>query len=188
MPRPHPVLDVYFLSLHEPYRSPGLPRPIDCTIVDAQTLLHAGVPQPDGGRMYRCLTERPDRTPGCIVPLSTLTWELSGGDLWPQVGDWEAVVDAVVGLARRRACDSIRVGLTGYAHPLLSMGPHSRLHVYELGGDRTCLGPADRQQELRRLEERVYEFARGGAFWPGDDLVAAPDVPDTMPYAPYQPP
>ena len=58
------------------------------------------VPQPDGGRMYRCLTEFPSRTPGCVVPLSTLTFELDGGRLWPQVADWEAVVAAIVNLTR----------------------------------------------------------------------------------------
>jgi hypothetical protein len=50
--------------------------------------------------MYRCLTEFPSRTPGCVVPLSTLTFELDGGRLWPQVADWEAVVAAIVNLTR----------------------------------------------------------------------------------------
>jgi hypothetical protein len=31
--------------------------------------------------MYRGLTEFPSRTPGCVVPLSTLTFELDGGQL-----------------------------------------------------------------------------------------------------------
>ena len=61
------VEDVYLLMQHEPYTSSEHPVPIDATIVHALTLLHPAVPQPDGGRMYRCLTEFPSRTPGCLV-------------------------------------------------------------------------------------------------------------------------
>ena len=78
------VEDVYLLMQHEPYASSEHPVPIDATIVHALTLLHPAVPQPDGGRMYRCLTEFPSRTPGCLVPLSTLTFELDGGLLSPR--------------------------------------------------------------------------------------------------------
>jgi hypothetical protein len=39
--------------------------------------------------------------------LSTLTFELDGGRLWPQVADWEAVVAAIVNLTRHKACDAI---------------------------------------------------------------------------------
>jgi hypothetical protein len=79
------VEDVYLLILREPYQSAENPVPLDATIVHALTLLHRAVPQPDDGRMYRCLTEFPSRVPGCVVPLSTLTFELDGGSLWPQV-------------------------------------------------------------------------------------------------------
>ena len=75
------VQDVYLLALHEPYQSPQHPAPINATIVHALTLLHPAVPQPDGDWMYRCLTEFPGRTPGGVVPLSTLTFELDGGRL-----------------------------------------------------------------------------------------------------------
>jgi hypothetical protein len=100
------VEDVYLLMLHEPYASSEHPVPINATIVHALTLLHPAVPQPDGSRMYRCLTEFPSRTPGCLVPLSTLTFELDGGLLWPEIADWKCVVDAVVRLARDKACDA----------------------------------------------------------------------------------
>jgi hypothetical protein len=50
------VRDVHLLALHEPYESPEHPVPINATIVHALTLLHPHLPQPDGGRMYRCLT------------------------------------------------------------------------------------------------------------------------------------
>jgi hypothetical protein len=51
------VEDVYLLALHESYTSPDHLVPIDATVVQALTLLHPAVPQPDGGRIYRCLTE-----------------------------------------------------------------------------------------------------------------------------------
>src|SRR5260370_40912427 len=86
------VEDVFLLMLHEPYASSEHPVPINATIVHALTLLHPAVPQPDGSRMYRCLTEFPSRTPGCLVPLSTLTFELDGGLLWPEIADWKRVV------------------------------------------------------------------------------------------------
>ena len=97
------VEDVYLLMQHEPYASSEHPVPIDATIVHALTLLHPAVPQPDGGRMYRCLTEFPSTTPGCLVPLSTLTFELDGGLLWPEIADWKRVVDAVVRLAGQQS-------------------------------------------------------------------------------------
>lgn len=62
------VEDVYLLMQHEPYKSSEHLVPVDATIVHALTLLHPAVPQPDGGRMYRCLTEFPSRTPGCLGP------------------------------------------------------------------------------------------------------------------------
>jgi hypothetical protein len=63
------VEDVYLLMLHEPYASSEHPVPINATIVHALTLLHPAVPQPDGSRMYRCLTEFPSRArlPGPAV-------------------------------------------------------------------------------------------------------------------------
>ena len=55
----HP--DVCLVAGHEPYTDPRCPVPINATIVHAATLLHPQVPQPDGGMIYRCLTEFPDR-------------------------------------------------------------------------------------------------------------------------------
>jgi hypothetical protein len=62
------IEEIYLLSVHEPYESHDHPVPINATIVHVKTLLHRQVPQPDGGRMYRCLTEFPGRSDGCIVP------------------------------------------------------------------------------------------------------------------------
>src|SRR6266480_6135867 len=107
--------DVYLLALHEPYESPEHPVPINATIVHALTLLHPAVPQPVGGLMYRCLTEFPVRTPGCLVPLSTLTFELDGGRGWGLIGDWESVVESVVRLTRAKQCDAMPLGLPNRA-------------------------------------------------------------------------
>jgi hypothetical protein len=63
------VQDVYLLTLHEPYQSPQHPVPINATIVHALTLLHPAVPQPYGGRMYRCLTEFPQTSTGLCSAL-----------------------------------------------------------------------------------------------------------------------
>ena len=115
--------DVYLLAAHEPYTDPRHPVPINATIVHAATLLHPQVPQPDGGMIYRCLTEFPDRRPHQIVPVSTLTYELDGGRLWPQVADWMTVVDALVTLARAGACDAMPLGLTQLQAFLLAQGP-----------------------------------------------------------------
>ena len=62
------VNDVYFLTVHEPYQIPGAPAPVNGVIVHALTFLHPGLPQPDASQIYRCLTEFPGRTPGCLVP------------------------------------------------------------------------------------------------------------------------
>ncbi|WP_433688277.1 hypothetical protein ACQP0I_06730 [Micromonospora carbonacea] len=119
-------MDVHFLALHEPYQSPEHPVPINATIVHAKTLLHAALPQPDAALIYRCLTEFPDRRPGCVVPLSTLTHELDGGAGWSQVGDWEAVVNGLVRLTRKRECDGMPLGLPTMAATLLGHGPTTR--------------------------------------------------------------
>ena len=50
-------------------------------ITHARSFLHPDLSQPDGGRVYRSLTEAPGRVPGCLVPLSELDYELCGGRL-----------------------------------------------------------------------------------------------------------
>lgn len=180
------VEDVYLLVLHEPYESPEHPVPINATIVHARTLLHSAVPQPDGGRMCRCLTEFPSRTPGCLVPLSTLTYELDGGLLWPQVADWERVVDAVVHLARAKACDAMPLGLPHVTAASLASGPHTEVNVHRPDGIRSTIGGRERQQYIDELTGYIANFPASGPFWPGDDLVAPPADPPVMPYKPYR--
>jgi hypothetical protein len=182
---PVKVEDVHLLVLHELYESAEHPVPIDATIVHARTLLHPLVPQPDGGRMYRCLTEFPSRTPGCLVPLSTLTFELDGGRLWPQVADWQAVTDAIVHLSRTRACDAIPVGLPPVAAALLGAGPTTTVTVQRPDGSRQVIGGPERQEYIDELAGTVRSFAAKGPFWPGNGLTEPPAQPAVMPYKPY---
>lgn len=177
--------EVYLLALHEPYESSRHPAPINATVVHCRTLLHPLVPQPDGGLMYRCLTEFPDRTPGCVVPLSTLTFELDGGRLWSDVADWEAVVNALVLLSQRGLCDSMQLGLAQPGLGLLGMGPGGVFELHLTDGSYKQFGPADRQRELDQITGNVGRFVVEGAFWPGDDLVPVPAEPNVMPYQPY---
>jgi hypothetical protein len=179
--------DVYFLALHEPYQSAEHPVPINATIVHAKTLLHRAVPQPTGGLMYRCLTEFPVRFPGCVVPLSTLTYELNGGEGWDQIGDWEPVVTAVVQLARQGMCDAMPLGLPPVAAGPLAHGPATVLTVGSPNKRPTQVGPADRQYHLDQLTQAVRGNVAQGPFWPGDDLVTPPRQPAVLPYQPYSP-
>lgn len=178
------VADVYLLAVHEPYRSPQHPVPINATVVHARTLLHPDLPQPDGGRIYRCLTEFPGRTHGCVVPLSTLTYELAGGALWPQVAQWQSVIEALVALTQAGGCDATPLGLKSPAEALLTNGPNTEVTVVDPFGERTKLGPRDRQREIAQLERSIREFVEGGPYWPGDALVAPPTLPTRMPYQP----
>lgn len=180
------VEDVYLLMQHEPYTSSEHPVPIDATIVHALTLLHPAVPQPDGGRMYRCLTEFPSRTPGCLVPLSTLTFELDGGLLWPEIADWKRVVDAVVRLARDKACDAMPLGLPSVAAASLANGPYIEVNVYRLDGSRSTIGTRERQQYIDEFAGYLANFTASGPFWPGNNLIDPPTDPLVMPYKPHR--
>ncbi|MEU8148435.1 hypothetical protein [Nonomuraea sp. NPDC048901] len=172
------VSDVYFLALHEPYHSPQHPVAINASIVHARTLLHSALPQPDGALIYRCLTEFPDRRPGCVVPLSTLTFELDGGRSWAQIGDWEQVVEHLVGLTRAGRCDAMPLGLPDVMAALLANGPMTSVRF----GGGVPVDPAGRQRHLDELAALVKQASSQGAFWPGDTLVPVPRSPKTLPY------
>ncbi|UJW36914.1 hypothetical protein L3Q67_45430 (plasmid) [Saccharothrix sp. AJ9571] len=176
------VRDLYFLALHEPYPGPPQAPPINATIVHAATLLHPALPQPDGGRIYRCLTEAPGRVPGELVPLATLTFELDGGNLWPQVADWERVVDAVVRISRDRGCDAMPIGLPHVPALLLSGGPATTHTLHHPDGSTSRVGPDERQQQLAELTGHVRQYVAEDPFWPGDGLLAPPAQPPAMPY------
>lgn len=111
--------------------------------------------------MYRCLTEFPGRTPGEVVPLSTLTFELDGGQLWPLVADWERVVDAVVHIARHQGCDAMPMGLPQLTAVLVGGGPTTVHKLYRQDGSRSQAGPVERQQHLDELTDHVRRVCRG---------------------------
>lgn len=136
---------------------------INALIVHALTLLHSAVPQPDGGMMYRCLTEFPGRRPNEIVPMSTLTFELDGGRFWPQVGNWMAVTDAFVGLARAGGCDAMPLGLPEVPAFLLAMGPRTENVLRHYDGTTERRGPEHRQAEFDKLAAHPHRFLAEGS-------------------------
>lgn len=178
--------DIYLLALMEPFESPEHPVPINAVIVHALTLLHPDVPQPDGGMMYRCLTEFPGRASGEVVPLSTLTFELDGGELWPDVADWSTVIDRVVYLGRSKKCDALWLGLPDVAVLTLASGPATSLHLYTPEG-HSVVASHERQRHIEELTGYVRDAIAHGHLWPGDNLVAPPLDPPTMPYKPHDP-
>jgi hypothetical protein len=172
------VKDVYFLTMHDPYDEPGAPAPVNGVIVHALTLLHPDLPQPDAGRIYRCLTEFPDRTPGCLVPLSTLNYELDDGRLWPQIAaDWKAVIRALIALTRTPGrCESMPLAFPAIEAALLATGPFAPVPP--------GLGIPERDELLAMLAEDLP--GRGQPeLWPGDNLVAPPKDPVILPYLPH---
>lgn len=107
---------VYFLTVRA--CPPGLlwRVPADglaaAVITHARSFLHPDLPQPDGGRVYRCLTEAPGQAPGCcLVPLSNLDYELCGGRLWPRVADRGRLLAARLVLIAAGLCDSLSIPL-----------------------------------------------------------------------------
>lgn len=179
---------LYVLTTHEPYESPEHPVPINATIVSADTLRHPSVPQPDGGRMFRCVTEFPGRRAEEVVPISTLTNELDGGALWPQVADWEAVTAALVDLARQRQCDALSLSLDDVDLYAVVGGPATVMTLYSsVDGSATEVGPVERDRCLAELARHVGAFiSDGGPLWPGDGLVVPPAEPVRLPYRPKQ--
>jgi hypothetical protein len=171
------VKDVYLLTMHEPYAEPGAPAPVNGVIVHALTLLHPDLPQPDAGRIYRCLTEFPGRTPGCLVPLSTLNYELDDGRLWPEIaGDWRAVLRALIALTRTPGrCESMPLAFPEIEAALLATGPFAPVPPGR--------GIPERNELLAMLAADLPGPDR--ALWPGDNLVAPPAQPATMPYQPH---
>lgn len=177
--------DVYLLAAFEPYTDPRHPVPINALIVHAATLLHPELPQPDGGMIYRCLTERP-RRPGEIVPVSTLTFELDGGRLWPLVADWAAVTGALRAVALAGRCDSMPLGLPEVTAHLVAMGPTTVNTFYnESNGSTEKRGPGDRQAALDDLAGHVARFVATGPFWAGDNLARPPLERGPLPYQPW---
>jgi hypothetical protein len=96
---PGRVPDCY-LGLLLPAGPAGEPEAGTILIVGPSTLLHLGVPQPDGSLLYELLTGHPEREPGELVFVADLTGELRAWphDTWAKLGiDPDQVAQAVVG-------------------------------------------------------------------------------------------
>ncbi|WP_406326551.1 hypothetical protein [Streptomyces sp. NBC_00203] len=136
----------------------------------AASLLHPHVRQPDGARIHDRLTR--GRRPGEIVPLSTLTHELDGGALWPDVGDWAAVTADLLQLIQDRECDGLSLGLPDIARALVCSGPQSEVRVYDPAAERyQAYGAADRIEVLAEVGRQLAWAEAGCALWPGDGLL-----------------
>ncbi|MEV6029360.1 hypothetical protein [Streptomyces sp. NPDC052036] len=140
------------------------------SLVAAASLLHPRVRQPDGARIYNRLTR--GRLPGEIVPRSTLTHELGGGALWPEVGDWEAVTADLLQLIGDQKCDALSLGLPDIARALVCSGPHSQVRAYDPAAGRyQVYGSADRIEVLVEVG-RQLAWAEGARLvagrWPAD--------------------
>lgn len=171
--------------MHSPLEDPGAPAPVNGLIVHALTLLHPWLPQPDAGRMYRCLTEFPGRVPGCLVPLSTLNYELDGGRLWPHVADWQEVTSALVRFTRAPGfCEAILMAIDQTEATLLAAGPYTPVHAVH--DERVlALGSTERRCLITWLTGELPPATGEPRFWPGSGLIPPPALPATMPYRPY---
>src|SRR5271165_4051167 len=157
------IKNVYFLTVHSPYEDPDAPGPINGLIVHALTFLHPDLPRPDAGRMYRCLTEFPGRTPG---------------RLWPQVADWKPTVRALVELARTRdRCESMPLVIDPIEAALLTVGPFAPVPPGR--------GIPERHQVLDMFASKLPEATGEPPLWAGDNLIPPPDQPAIMPYLPH---
>ncbi len=176
---------VYLLWLVEPYRDHH-PSPIEAVIVSADALRHPDVPQPDGARMYRCLTEAPGRTDGQLVPLSTLTHELDGGRLWPQVADWEQVTDAVLQLVRAEKIDAMPIGGLGDLDlAVLAAGPVTEVvGIDPASGAQIPIRGSARGDIIAHLAGYVNRVDPPLNAGNPDRLVEVPTSPERMPYQP----
>jgi hypothetical protein len=188
------IEDVYFLTVREAPRRRSLTDfPLAAAvIVHARTFLHPALPQPDAGRVYRCLTEFPGRVPGCLVPLSDLDYELCDGRLWPAVGDRARLLAALATLTTAPGrCDSLEFPLVPWDDSLLRGGPYSHTQLLEArDGDYTDLivtaeGTRERTELLVDLARSLRDATVGHPWWPGDGLVRPPPDPAVMPYEPY---
>jgi len=81
-----------------------------------------------------------------VVPLSTVTFELDGGQLWPLVADWEPVVEAVVHIARHQDRDAMPMGLPQLTAVLVGGGPTTVHELHHPDGTRSQASPVERQE------------------------------------------
>jgi len=189
--RPFAVRNLYLLIVHK-HRPDRLGILVNVVIVHADALLRADLPQPDAARIYRCLTEFPGRIPGSIVPLSTLTYELDNGRLWPEVANWKAVSKAIVRIAFTPGptrCWSFPLRVDGPYDALLAGGPYTVVRhdvtsaSYDLDGP--VLGTGHRGALLSLFADLVLSYAPRAELRAGGETIAPPSDPAVMPYQPH---
>ena len=191
--RPFAVRDVYLLLVHEPRPHPVLGfGQVNVVIVHALTLLRSDLPQPGAARMYRCLTEFPGRIPGCVVPLSTLAYELDNGRLWPQVADWKAVSEAVLRLAFTPGLGQCRSLPLHVDHPydaLLAGGPYAVIRHDSASDscdlDGPVLGTSHRRAILNLFADQLADHSPRAEVWAGGETIPPAADPAVMPYQPH---
>ena len=158
--------DAYLAFAHEPYLDGA--NEVNLTLVAAESLLHPEVLQPDGARIYKVLTHQ--RSPGEVVPLSTLTSEL---DDWSTVGDWEQVTTDLLRLGRQQEFDSMQFGLPPLSLALICRGPEGVVKLITPDGE-SSYGPADRAEVLAMLTANLSDFLAEGPMSPGHGLLHPP--------------
>jgi hypothetical protein len=191
--RPFAVRDVYLLLVHEARPHPVLAGgQVNVVIVHALTLLRSDLPQPDAARVYRCLTEFPGRIPGCVVPLSTLAYELDNGRLWPEVADWEAVSEAVVRLAftpGQGQCRSLPLHVDYPYDALLARGPYAVIRHDAASDscdlDGPVLGTSHRRAMLNLFADQLADRSPSAEVWAGGETIPPAADPAVMPYQPH---
>ncbi|MET8453741.1 hypothetical protein [Streptomyces sp. NPDC005209] len=163
--------NVYLLFAHEPYYPGPVTQEINATVVAADSLLHPQVRQPDGIRIHDLLTQ--GRRPGEIIPLATLTHELSDGTDWPKIGDWEGVTTDLVQLVRTGDCDALSLSLREIARALICTGPHSHVRAYDAAADDfIAYGPTERAAVLAEVGTLLASLVAEQDLWSGDGLLA----------------
>ncbi|KMS74309.1 hypothetical protein ACM01_15225 [Streptomyces viridochromogenes] len=161
---------MHLLFAHEPYYPGDAAQEINTTVVAAASLLHPQVQQPDGARIHDRLTH--GRTPGEIIPLSTLTHELDGGAGWPWVGDWEKVTTDLVHLVRTGECDALSLGLPEIGRALICAGPNSHVRAFDAAANEfITYGPTERAAVLAEVDMFLACLIAEKDLWPGDGLL-----------------
>ena len=130
---PGRVPDCYLGLLLDP---PGDQHAGTVLVVAPASLLHPGIPQPDGTLLYELVTGHPDRQPQELVFVADLTVELRAwpADTWTKVGiDPQAAARAVVAGWQRGDLLGLRLDALGAEEALALKRPAMTLVRAQLG-------------------------------------------------------
>jgi hypothetical protein len=132
---PGRVPDCYLGLLLNP---PGDQRAGTVLVVAPASLLHPGIPQPDGTLLYELVTGHPDRQPQELVFVADLTVELRAwpSDTWAKVGvDPQAAALAVIAGWQRGVLPGLELGALT-AQEALALERPAMTYVRAQLGDR----------------------------------------------------